>query len=396
MRPSSSVRILTFFVLLLISRITAQAEPLVSPTWGFAIDLPEGYAFAGGDGKDRFSFIADFAVSLHFDIVAYKAGRYASAAELAADVAKRLFSKGEASPYQYRGKETVLLELSFVSPSGPSRGWALCLELPPVEAEAGKGKAMPGGHIVALAYGDGDAEGFDKFHLSALDSLIPTPADRNVPGPISAFAYPGEGKTQIAIAGLKETAIVDASDKEAAKYLVEREFAVLRDYADAEVWKDAWRRFYRAVRRDSYARLAGISFAVERELSSGIRSAGGDAERAFAEAVLGWTQSFAYERDLLGTDFVDLVSAATEGRGDCDSRALLAAILLQRANIDAAIMVSREYGHAMLLADLEGEGARFTFDGRQWMVGETTAAVPFGMIGSNVADPSRWLGVLFE
>ncbi|HCM29033.1 MAG TPA: hypothetical protein DIC34_21270 [Treponema sp.] len=392
--------------MLFLCRTAVHAEPLVSPTWGFALDLPEGYAFSGGDGRDRFSFIADFDEPLHFDLVAYKPGRYASVAELATDVAKRLLSEGDASPFMYRGKEAVLLELSFVSPSGPAEGWAICVELPVIGADAGKAPGTKSGHLVALAYGVAGTEGYDKFHLSALDSLAPAPADRNEPGPITAFAYPGEGKIQIPVAGLRETAFIDASDKEAAKYLVDREFSVLRGYAGTEVWQDAWRRFYRAVRRDAFPRLAGIAFAVERELSSGPRSAEGaargapsgsvSADREFAEGVLGWTQSFAYERDLLGSDFVDLVSAATEGRGDCDSRALLAAILLQRANIDAAIMVSKEYGHAMLLADLDGEGARFTFENRKWMVGETTAKVPFGMIGKNVADPMKWLGILFE
>jgi hypothetical protein len=98
----------------------------------------------------------------------------------------------------------------------------------------------------------------------------------------------------------------------------------------------------------------------------------------------------------MGSDFVNLVSAATEGRGDCDSRALLLAILLEQANIPGAIMVSREYSHAMGLADIAGPGARFSAGGKRWLVAETTAAVKIGLIGKGSADPAKWLGVIFE
>jgi hypothetical protein len=98
----------------------------------------------------------------------------------------------------------------------------------------------------------------------------------------------------------------------------------------------------------------------------------------------------------MGSDFVNLVSAATEGRGDCDSRALLWAVILEQANIPAAIMVSRDYGHAMGLAGLDGAGARFDLEGKSWLVAETTAIVPLGLIGAGVSETSKWLGVSFE
>jgi hypothetical protein len=127
-----------------------------------------------------------------------------------------------------------------------------------------------------------------------------------------------------------------------------------------------------------------------------------DAEaRLIAEGALKWVQSFKYERDLMGSDFVNLISAAREGRGDCDSRAMLWAIILEHAGIPAAIMVSREFGHAMGLADIPGEGARFPMkreDGGgeiKWLVAETTAEVPLGLIGEGVSEISKWLGIVF-
>jgi hypothetical protein len=50
----------------------------------------------------------------------------------------------------------------------------------------------------------------------------------------------------------------------------------------------------------------------------------------------------------------------------------------------------------MGLADLPGKGARFTWEGTQWLVAETTAPVSIGLIGENVSEISAWLGITFE
>jgi hypothetical protein len=180
---------------------------------------------------------------------------------------------------------------------------------------------------------------------------------------------------------------VDAVDPEAAQALVDREFALLRLQAATPHWQEAWKRFYRAIYRDSFDRLADAAFTLERSWRG--------EPREFAEKALGWVQSFHYERDLMGSDFVNLVSAALEGRGDCDSRAMLWAVILEQANIPAAIMVSREYGHAMGLADLEGPGARFEMGGISWLAAETTAPVALGLIDRDTAGSDHWLGISF-
>jgi hypothetical protein len=120
----------------------------------------------------------------------------------------------------------------------------------------------------------------------------------------------------------------------------------------------------------------------------------GPYQRTLAESLLSWIQGFTYERNLMGSDFIDLVTAATEGRGDCDSRALLFATLLQHSDISAAIMVSRDYGHAMALVQVDGAGARFDWGNKKWVVAETTAKVPLGLIAKDVSDPNKWLGIL--
>jgi hypothetical protein len=373
-----------------------SAEPLVSPSWGFRIDLPEDYEFVSGDGRDKFSFRTPEGAA--FELAVYPpAGRtgYPSPEALAGEVNRRLHNRGETSIFQYRDRNAVLLELEFSIPSsgGPGErrsGWGLCMEL------AAREEGTP--LILALAYGGAGREDLGILHLSALDSLCAREGDRRYPGPVTEFAYPRGKRIRASPALTQLEAYVRENDAQAAQALVDREFEALKRQADSPRWQQAWTRFYRAVYRDSYSRLSEIAFALERSWAqdAAAQDAAGQASAGLAARALGWVQSFAYERNFLGSDFVNPVSAALEGRGDCDSRALLWAIILAQANISAAIMVSADYGHAMGLADLEGEGARFEWAGKRWLVAETTAAAPLGLIGQNVSDPSHWLGVVFQ
>jgi hypothetical protein len=74
---------------------------------------------------------------------------------------------------------------------------------------------------------------------------------------------------------------------------------------------------------------------------------------------------------------------------------MLWAILMQQANIPAAIMVSAEYSHAMGLGDLGGTGARFELAGKKWLVAETTAQVGLGLINQKMSAIEGWLGIVF-
>jgi hypothetical protein len=375
----------------------AVAEPLYSPTWGFRIDPPVDYAYSGGDGKNTFSFTAGGA-SLDLAVYAEGSGRtvYASAEALANDVKRRLGSAGEISIFEYRHKQAVIMELSFSIQSGNSvrkeamSGWGFAAELsPPQAAAAGKSAGKP--LLLALAYGPANRQDLQIFFLSALDSIAPAEGDRRGPGPVTEFSYPRETRKKMPLAGLDTEAWFYEEDEEAAQALVDREFAVLRHYSEGTLWKEAWIRFYRAIYRDSYERLGDAAFIAERKLNVPSRE-----NRDFANQALQWVQSFKYERNLLGSDFVNLVSAVTEGRGDCDSRAMLWALVLSQADIPAAIMVSRQYSHAMGLADLPGSGAHFTIEGKRWLVAETTAAVSIGLIGEKMSDISGWLGITLE
>jgi hypothetical protein len=390
-----------FFLCLfcLVSALLA-AEPLYSPGWGFRIDLPPDMELLDGDGKDKFSFRSPEGFS--FDLAAYPAASYESIGRMAEDMQKRLGNIGDVSAFDYYGLKAALMELSF---SG-GRGWALFVELEGEAAagaeQTGRGESRDNGprpKLAAFAFGpEGKAE-LQPLFLSALDSVAPTALHALAPGPVTEFAYPRENRTQIRPANSRSQAWIFDTDAEAAQSLVDREFGVLRRYGSGPLWKEAWIRFYRAVFRDSFDRLRDIAASLEREWAEGAGTQAGGEGGAKAAGIpaqaLKWIQSFSYERDLMGSDFVNLVSAALEGRGDCDSRSLLWAVILSQADIPAAIMVSREYGHAMGLVNRGGEGARFEFENKSWLVAETTAPVALGQINRETSDSGKWIGVNF-
>jgi len=381
---------------------TLFSSPLSSPSWGFSLDLPEDYVYTGGDGRDRFSFANPDGAQI--DLAVYAPGlsaSYASVEEMAKDVHSRLNNSGDMDPFVYRDKKAYLLELSFMLGNSRMSGWALCLELGALPAATVRSPTKP--LLLAMAYGPAVRPNLQQLHLSALDSIAPEEADKRAPGPITEYIYPREKRTRARVFDLGNAngianvngngiyAEIFEDDAEAAQALVDREFSVLSLYAGSPRWREAWTRYYRAIYRDSYERLVDIAFQVERKLNVPARE-----DRDFAEQVLHWVQSFSYERNFEGSDFVNLVSAATEGRGDCDSRAMLWAIILTQANIPAAMMVSQHYSHAMGLADLPGAGARFEVDGQSLLVAETTAQVSIGLIAETVSETEHWLGIAFE
>ena len=356
-------------------------EPLYSPTWGFQLDLPEGYVYTEGNNIDRYSF--DGPNNAKFDIAVYKNSEIKY---LTADINKRLGNTGDIAFFDYNNKAAALLELNFMGMTG----YGLCLELSEQEETEERAPLM-----LALAYSPAGMQGMEYFHLSALDSIASSNAEMYIPGPVMNFTYPKKQQINITIAGTDLNALIDIDDVEAAQYLVEREFFVLSSYKSANNWQEAWIRYYRMIYRDSFGRVSDSIYQLLQYFDVNSIEEDEFGERIFAEKALAWVQDFVYERDLNGSDFVNLVSAISEGRGDCDSRAMLWAIILNFADIPAAIMVSAEYSHAMGLVDVEGEGARFESGGINWLVAETTDKIGIGLISQDMSKIESWLGVLF-
>ena len=75
---------------------------------------------------------------------------------------------------------------------------------------------------------------------------------------------------------------------------------------------------------------------------------------------------------------------------------MLVSALLNYTGIDTAILISREYSHAVVVTDIPAPGQTFTMEnGREYLFGETTAKVTWGMIAQEHADRTKWIPVSF-
>jgi hypothetical protein len=389
-------------LILLLPSPALYPEPYSSAQGGFYFDLPPDYRPWTAQG-DRLSFRNPQGSVFEITLIPGP-GKPEAPLER---TARRLGSGGGLEKFDYRGREAALVRLEFEwngggNPGGGAggetgyTGWGLCVD---------RGEDL----LLALAYGPRENRQ-DLLHLSCLDSIAPAGADRYYWGPVTGYAWPRGEERETPLYGAGVTAMIGAGDAEAAQALTDREFQILRRFESSPLWQDAWRRFYRMIRRDSWERLKDALFRLERRWNAEALlgrpgtadgdpapgdGAGGLSDRELASKALAYVQNFRYERDLMGSDFVNLVSALTEGRGDCDSRALLWSLFLAQANIEAGIMVSLDYRHAMGIADIEGPGARFPFEGKGYLVAETTAPVELGLIARETSEIAKWLGVNF-
>jgi hypothetical protein len=378
LRPALRLASLAAFALALASPVAAKE--LATGTGAF-IDMPSGFSPGEGDGESRFSYF-DPEEAVELDILIFEPGRYRSSDVMAADLLAQMGSAGDHSGFTCQGRSAVLAELGFALDGAPRRGYALFI--------CGANGSENSYALVASA----DTARFPSYSeliISCLDAFSIDAAARRFPGPVSQFLFHWPAaRTQRRTVTLPGNSVsLPWSPDEAQQELsvAEREYRVLSMYVGSEaLWPDAWARYYRMVYRESAARLDNLTQAF-----SGTLPASDPTE--CARRALAWVQGFSYERGFAGIDFVPPLTAAFEQRGDCDSRAMVMAIILERMGIDCVLMVSRAYSHAMLAVDVPGGGQRFTFNGRAYLVAETTAKVGFGMIDSSQTDASLWLGV---
>jgi hypothetical protein len=443
------------FMLLVFTGATASGSERYSD-WGFSIDLPEGFELEQGDGETRFSFGSpDGAVKV--DIAVYPRDRFKTAKAGADDTVRRLSGRGSFSSFQYEGRDAAIGELAMGSGGSALRGIGFFVNDAESPTPLDGARAAEGVYdLVVLAYTQAaDYEAYKDFIESSIDGFSALYSRRAVPGPMGAKARAALGPARPVEESLRfgEAAIKAGwNPREAAvsQAVVEREYRVLSAYADEPALiQGAIQRFYRMVFRDATPALDKLALEMsaawetgawagkkpapaipalpaESSLAPGKGSPGGGSPgggspgggspgggspgggspggprfgatadpRAYAGALLSWVQGFKYERDPKGSDVVNPISSAFEGRGDCDSRALVMSILLRRENIDSILMISLVHEHALSAVAAPGPGARFPFGNGSYLVAETTAKVDIGRIDATQADPAAWIGVSF-
>lgn len=388
-RSRVSLTLAALAVALFLTGIKAAAEELYSDS-GFFLELPEGFALNDGDGKSRFSF-TDPNGAVLFQIFLFEPSRYPDATTMENDIVHKLGGSADAQAFRYQRRDASMAHLTFPMNGEPHEGWGLF-----INGAKKNAAGLAEKDIALLAYTSADRyEACLPFIFSCLDGFSVDAEARLYPGPVSQFNLPwnpAAGKpTAIAFDDRTLTIPVDPEEEAAAQATVEREYMVLASYANAapELATAAWMRYYRMIYRETFHRLDYTAMVLSRELLNEPDA------RARAARLLAWTQGFKYDRDPEGSDLVNPLTAALEGRGDCDSRALLLAILARHDNGDALLLLSAKHSHALAAFDVKGPGARFPYAKKNWLVGETTAHVDIGLIDSTIADPADWLAVEF-
>ena len=114
--------------------------------------------------------------------------------------------------------------------------------------------------------------------------------------------------------------------------------------------------------------------------------------REAAQLVIAFVQAIPYERNddwLFG--LLPPNAVAWERRGDCDSKAMLAILLLHELGIDAVMLSSDAHGHAVVGVDLPYGRSQLTFEGRRYAMTEVTAyGWPLGELPPSVRHPDDW------
>ncbi len=346
------------------------------------VNVPEGwYVLENKDDKVTFT---DPGNSAFFQIKRYPGNRFKQIMDLYSSVSRELGSTGEGEKFLFGTRESYFANINFSSSGYNYKGYLVCIE---GESE----------DLVLLAFSEKDNfDTYNDFILSAMDSFSLNESGLRSPGPVSQFYYPWPGRDKtinyLSINSKKVAVSFDINEVDAARVLIEREARILVQYTDSNLVNSAWTRYYKLIYRDNYSRLKRISRIVDSEISDDFESL---SPLDKSSLLLKWIQGFEYIRTGTLSDLMGPVDTVFKEAGDCDSRSLLYAMLLEYNGIDSILMVSSEYSHSLTGVAVDGKGAHFNFNGINYLIAETTANVSIGLIDSTMADPSKWMGIKF-
>lgn len=366
------------------------AEPVIDETFGYALDIPEGYELTATT-NDNLSYAFN-----HKNLPVTLAVKIYDSTEDAHSVLQtalqKIGSKDEAGSFDWNKNLCAISKVNFAISDGQEfGGWAVCAPT-----------KLKGYFLTLLCYAPKSiSDRCDYFIMSTLNSL--QIGDSKSTGIITDFAYPKQGKqdVQLTIGGKKIKTTIDKSDAEAAGFVVNIEFAVLSMYANHPKKVEAWKRYYRLIYRDSYARLHHVSDDIYKALSTDIKAKyPNNTKLGYAQTLLSWVQTFDYKRakEKTSSDFTPLPAILTGEGSDCDSRSMLVSLMLNAKKIPSVLLLSPAYSHAMAGTEIKAPGQTFvnTETNKEYLMGETTAKVTWGTIAQDHADKTKWFAIELE
>lgn len=390
-------RLLVAAILTWLLTLPVVAEQMGSATFGFSLDLPEGFVAtqAAADGRS-YQFKHQFCPA-EIIIRIYEPRRYQSAQAAMEDTLARLSAREQdISQVEWRQSDCSLASYRM-NPYGNHEygGWGVAVELPEQK-----------GWFTMLSYaptsdgrGNNPAHLLEQLVISVIDSLSIDRGSQFGTGPITAYAFPSieSQPVQLDIAGRTVQTEIGGDDIASQQFVIRREFDILVLYAETDLLIPAWQRYYRMVYRSAYQQLRRPAFDIYASIYDldSVRTSE-NPRLALAQTVMDWVQTFPYERNFQDSDLSapTAVLAGTLG-SDCDSRSILLAILLHHMNYQTVMFLSPAYQHAMLGVEVEATGAKMKVGDRTYMVGETTDQVAIGQVAASMSVEANWLPVTF-
>ncbi|MFW5827581.1 MAG: hypothetical protein ACOCU4_05795 [Alkalispirochaeta sp.] len=391
-------------ILFLVTAGAVSAQTVFrNPDYDYVVDIPAGWQLIDGSQTELVSFSDPESVAV-FQIMAFSTDRFVTVDELDEYVRQQFSMDGDRVSFRYLDQPAIFADYEFSTGGFTARGYMTFINGDEHD-------------FAVMTYIP--EEYYEEYHdlaLSAVDSFSMDVTTRNTRGPVSQFfaeeaeAEAASGRGDAAVLTLPEggefelpPAISDEAVQESHQVLIEREARVLSEYAPTEgafprpdpdtpqEWVTAWRRYFRMVYRDSFSRLEPVSEAIFQDLA-----AAGVAREEMPARILEWLQGAEYQRTASLSDLLNPSACLVQFAGDCDSLGITYAIILHHLGFDAILMASVEYSHAMVGVDVPGEGARFPFEGREWLVAELTDEVDIGQIDQTMSDIGGWIGVKLD
>ncbi len=392
-RMCFSLLMITF---VLFCTIPVLADQMGSATFGFSLDLPEGFVVTENTGDGRgYQFKHQFC-SVEIIIRIYETKRYQSAQAALQDTLNKLSATStDIDAVEWRQTDCSLAQFQISLAGQEYGGRGVAVELPEQK-----------GWFTMLSYaptsdGRGNNPSFDLDQLivSVIDSLSIDRGSQFGVGPVTAYAFPSVESIplQLEIAGRTITTEIGKEDIAIQQFVIDREFAIFTLYQDTDMLIPAWQRFYRMIYRSAYQQLRRPAFDMYASLYDLDQVL--QAEKpslALAQSLMDWVQVFPYERNFQGSDFSAPTALLTGEIGsDCDSRAVFLAILFHHMNYKTVLFLSPVYQHTMLGLEVEATGAKMKVLDTTYMVAETTDQVTIGQVAQSMSVEANWLSVVF-
>lgn len=385
--------VIIFFTLIFIP-VFANSEEIIDNDYNFSLDFPEGF-FLEGSTQDKKTFLfSNKKIPVTIVLKVFPEQNAKSSLET---TLQKLSASSEIADFVWNEKNCSFsfFEMNISGNKNKSSGWALSSFIEKSNSS-----------VVILTYADEkNLASSQCFFFSILNSLKIDEEDSFKCGPIIDFTFPQKNKIPVSVKiNQKEIkSSIYEEDVAASRFLIDTEYSVLKNYANDENWKEAWKRYYRALYRDTRGRIKNFTNDVYSVLYKDLKNQNSKNMRYdLNKMLLSWVQNLSYgrENNPNGADFSSIPQILTGSISDCDSRSLMLCAMLNQIGVESVLFVSNEYHHAVYGSYINpasaSENANIIIEEKPFLLCETTKkGLNPGLIASDMNQTEKWIPVIF-